>query len=268
MARPKSANLGEDATDGDTRVSRVDVELVPDSGILEALCINLRAYVTGLRQVIKHLSQRHVTGSLALKSCFSFRGMRFTLPQASPLAFHWLLVALTLRRRFLARRDRSGVTTDMSCGISCNNNPLRGEISSEFDPPLVVETPSHRAAMGRQSGMICIEKIGMVRPAGWSGCGSSPTVFPSRRGGVIIGLKIGVTFESKLTIAQKLPSLDLRRTMPGKDSNEERIFKGLDCATPDPHLRSDYTLTGMRARCCTSDWKWGYKKTHRAFNTG
>ena len=45
--------------------------------------------------------------------------------------------------------------------------------------------------------------------------------------------------------------------MPGKDSNEERAFKGLDCAIPDPHLRSDYTLTGMRARCCTSDWKWG-----------
>ena len=28
--------------------------------------------------------------------------------------------------------------------------------------------------------MICIERIGMVRPAGWSGCGSSPTVLPSR----------------------------------------------------------------------------------------
>ena len=58
----------EDATDGDTSVSRVDVELVPDPGILEALCINLRAYVTGLRQVIKHLPQRHVTGSLALNT--------------------------------------------------------------------------------------------------------------------------------------------------------------------------------------------------------
>ena len=34
--------------------------------------------------------------------------------------------------------------------------------------------------------------------------------------------------------------------MPGKDSKEEQTFKGLDCATPDPHLRSDYTLTGMR----------------------
>ena len=48
--------------------------------------------------------------------------------------------------------------------------------------------------------------------------------------------------------------------MPGKDSNDGRIFKGLDCATPDPHLRSDYILTGMRARCCTSDWKWGGEK--------
>ena len=60
----------EDATDGDTSVSRVDVELVPDSGILEVLCINFRASVTSLRQVIKHRPQRHVIGSLALKSCF------------------------------------------------------------------------------------------------------------------------------------------------------------------------------------------------------
>ena len=87
---------------------------MPDPGILEALCINLRAYVTGLRQVIKHLPRRHVTRSLALKSCFSFRGSHFALPRASPLAFHWLLIALALRRRFLAHRDRRGVTTDMS----------------------------------------------------------------------------------------------------------------------------------------------------------
>ena len=39
----------------------------------------------------------------------------------------------------------------------------------------------------------------MVRPAGWSGCGSSPTVLASRRGGVIIGRNKEVTFESKLT---------------------------------------------------------------------
>ena len=52
----------EDATDGDTTLSRVDVELLSDPGILEALCINLRASVTGLRQVIEHLPRRHVTG--------------------------------------------------------------------------------------------------------------------------------------------------------------------------------------------------------------
>ena len=103
----------KDATYRDTSVSRVDVELLPDSGILEALCINLRAYVTDLRQVIEHLPQRHVTSSLALKSCF-ISGPHFTLPQASPLAFHWILIALALRRRLLARRDRRGVTTDMS----------------------------------------------------------------------------------------------------------------------------------------------------------
>ena len=39
----------------------------------------------------------------------------------------------------------------------------------------------------------------MVRPAGWSSCGSSPTVLPSRRGRDIIGRQLGVTFESKLT---------------------------------------------------------------------
>ena len=38
----------------------------------------------------------------------------------------------------------------------------------------------------------------MVRPEGWSGCGSSPTVLLSCRG-VIIGRKNRVTFESKLT---------------------------------------------------------------------
>ena len=38
----------------------------------------------------------------------------------------------------------------------------------------------------------------MVRRVGWSGCGSSPTVLPSRMG-VIIGWQNGVTFESKLT---------------------------------------------------------------------
>ena len=71
--------------------------------------------------------------------------------------------------------------------MSCNNDPLRGEISSKFDSLLVVETPSHRAAMERQPGMISIERIGMVRPAGWSGCGSSPTVLPSRRRGSLLG---------------------------------------------------------------------------------
>ena len=39
--------------------------------------------------------------------------------------------------------------------------------------------------MERQPGVICIEWIGMVRPAGWSGCSSSPTVLPSRRGALL-----------------------------------------------------------------------------------
>ena len=39
----------------------------------------------------------------------------------------------------------------------------------------------------------------MVRRVGWSSCGSSPTVLPSRMG-VIIGRQKGVTFEGKLTV--------------------------------------------------------------------
>ena len=93
---------------------------------------------------------------------------------------------------WISHRDRSGKAVRDShlaelilncCGMSCNNDALRGEISSKLAPPLVVETPSHRAAMERQPGMICIERIGMFRPAGWFGCGSSPTVLQSRRGG-------------------------------------------------------------------------------------
>ena len=76
-------------------------------------------------------------------------------------------------------------------------------------------------------------------------CGQETTTVPMRRN------------EGTGCHDQKLPSLDLQRTMPDKDSKEERTFKGLDCATPGPHLRSDYTLTGMRAGCCTSDRKRG-----------
>ena len=53
----------------------------------------------------KHLLQRHVTGSLALKPCFIFRGSLFTLPRASPLAFHWTDHSCISDRWFLARRD-------------------------------------------------------------------------------------------------------------------------------------------------------------------
>ena len=77
-------------------------------------------------------------------------------------------------------------------------------------------------------------------------CGQETTTVPMRRN------------EGTCCHDQKLPSLDLRRTMPGKESREERTFKRLDCATPGPHLRSEYILTGMRAGCCTSDWKWGF----------
>ena len=43
--------------------------------------------------------------------------------------------------------------------------------------------------------MICVEKFGMVRRsgqhAGWPGCGSFPTVLPSRRGAIECLLTVG-----------------------------------------------------------------------------
>ena len=52
----------------------------------------------------------------------------------------------------------------------------------------------------------------MVRPAGWSVCGSSPTVLPSRRGG-IIGRQKGVTFESKLTFESGIGAAQFARAL-------------------------------------------------------
>ena len=60
-----------------------------------------------------------------------------------------------------------------------------GNRRSNFPPfNLVVKTPSPRATKGRQPRIICIERKGWIVPASWSSCGSSPTVVPSRRGGV------------------------------------------------------------------------------------
>ena len=70
------------------------------------------------------------------------------------------------------------------CGTSCNNDPLRGEILSKFAPPSGCRNSFSSGSDGKAArDDICIERNGMVRPAGWSGCGSSPTVLPSRRGG-------------------------------------------------------------------------------------
>ena len=60
----------------------------------------------------------------------------------------------------------------------------------------------------------------MVRPASWSGCGSSPTVLPSRRGG-IIGRQIRVTFESKLTLREP-------KGIPNDDQTEQKSPIGED----------------------------------------
>ena len=58
-------------------------------------------------------------------------------------------------------------------------------------------------------------------------CGQETTTVPMRKN------------EGTCCHDQKLPSLDLRRTMPGKVSKEERTFKGFDWATPDWKRGSD-----------------------------
>ena len=35
----------------------------------------------------------------------------------------------------------------------------------------------------------------MVRPAGWSGCGSTPTVLPSRRGGSLLKVNLQLVMQ-------------------------------------------------------------------------
>ena len=67
----------------------------------------------------------------------------------------------------------------------------------------------------------------MVRPAGWSGCGSSPTVLPSRRGGHYWAAK-GVIFESKLT--------DQDRSNCRREENTDRhvAARVMSTSKPDP----------------------------------
>ena len=83
-------------------------------------------------------------------------------------------------------------------GTSCNNDPLRGKFRLNLPPSGCRNSFSSGSDGKAARDDICIERNGMVRPAGWFGCGSSPTVLPSRRG-AIIGRQKGVTFESKLT---------------------------------------------------------------------
>ena len=67
---------------------------------------------------------------------------------------------------------------------SIRANDFKTERSSKFaPPPLVVETPSHRAAMERQPVMICIERIGMVRPRRLARRLRLPTCPPFLEGG-------------------------------------------------------------------------------------
>ena len=93
--------------------------------------------------------------------------------------------------------------------MSCNNDTLKGEISSKFDPSPVVETPSHRAAMERQPGMICVNLHRKDRDG--SSCGLVRLRLLSNRPsvpqGAIIGRQKGVIFESKLTMSAESRSL-------------------------------------------------------------
>ena len=75
-------------------------------------------------------------------------------------------------------------------------------------------TPLHREVQHLQVVEIVVQNRSMMR------CGQETTTVPMRGN------------EETCCHDQKLPSLDLRRAMPGKDSKEERTFKRLDCATP------------------------------------
>ena len=54
--------------------NRIDMELVSEPCISKALCIDFRASVTILWQVIKHLLQRHVTAAWRSSRVLSFGG--------------------------------------------------------------------------------------------------------------------------------------------------------------------------------------------------
>ena len=138
--------------------------------------------------------------------------------------------------------------------MSYNNDPLRWEISFKFAPPsLVVETPSHRAAMERQPGMICIERIGLVRLRLLSNCPSVP-----QGGGHYYAKKNRVTFESKLTrggggamTTDHLPKLT--RIGPNAISPHGYSGHGIEPGTvfdnlaAQSHLQNDATLMPIPA---------------------
>ena len=174
------------------------------------------------------------------------------------------------------------------CGNPYNNDPQRGENSSKFAPLLVVETPSHRAAMERLLGMICIERIGMVRPAGWSGGGASPPVLPSRRG-CIIGRQMGVTFESKLT--RVCGEQRLAKKKASDDSGSSPRVRGTDrpnhqaippcrfipaCAGNSKPVSNGTRLHPVHPRVCgeqfspvlTTEWETGSSPRVRGTATG
>ena len=89
----------ENATYWHTGVNRIDMELVSDPATPEALCIDFRASVTIFSQLIKHLLQRHVTVSLALKLCFFFA--QFSNRGHSPyFRYNLSLICPRLYRKF------------------------------------------------------------------------------------------------------------------------------------------------------------------------
>ena len=80
---------------------------------------------------------------------------------------------------------------------------------------------------------------------GWSGCGSSPTVLPSRRG-IIIGRQKSVTFESKLTLQAA------ERHITDRDMSPDPLWGPVidgpdldDVDTPTPPSEVLHRKTGM-----------------------
>ena len=93
---------GQDTTERNPAVARVDMQFVADPGFFISLGVAFGADITGVWQVVEHLDQRHLLLTLQTARLL---GPFLALAWATALAFRlgWLL---WLRSRLLAPLDR------------------------------------------------------------------------------------------------------------------------------------------------------------------